>query len=172
MAVMLETLRLYHPLLTFTKSTGSLPRTLTYRSNQIHLPPDTMILTNLLGIQCHPRYWGSDRLLWRPSRWIENSPNHQSGGITEGLRTPPRGSFMPWSDGPRGCPGKKFGQVEFVAAMVGLFQNHRAEIVREAGEAQEATEKRVQGLVDDSAMVLLLQMMKPEKAGLRWVRKG
>ncbi|APA11370.1 hypothetical protein SS1G_11620 [Sclerotinia sclerotiorum 1980 UF-70] len=55
-----ETLRLYHPLLIFTKSTGNLPRTVTYRSNQLYLPPDTIILPNLLGIQFHPRYWGSD----------------------------------------------------------------------------------------------------------------
>ncbi|APA11369.1 predicted protein [Sclerotinia sclerotiorum 1980 UF-70] len=64
--------------------------------------------------------------------------------MTEGLWIPPRGSFMPWSDQPQGCPGKKFGQVEFVAAMAGLFQNHRVEIVREADETHEAAEKRVQ----------------------------
>ncbi|CAD6443771.1 1454450c-9878-426c-ac12-0571a921e259-CDS [Sclerotinia trifoliorum] len=75
MAATFETLRLYHPLLTFTKSTGNLPRTVTYHSNQLYLPPDTIILPNLLGIKCHPRYWGSDRLLWRPSRWIEESTN-------------------------------------------------------------------------------------------------
>ncbi|TEY71421.1 hypothetical protein BOTCAL_0093g00150 [Botryotinia calthae] len=170
MAVMLETLRLYHPLLTFTKSTGNAPRTIKFGSKDLHLPPNTMILPNLLGIQSHPRYWGSDRLLWRPSRWIISSSN-QNDGLTEELLTAPRGSYMPWSEGPRGCPGKKFGQVEFVAAMAGLFHRHRVEIMKEDGENQEEAEKRVKALVDDSAMVLLLQMMKPEKAGLRWVKK-
>lgn len=78
---------------------------------------------------------------------------------------------MPWSEGPRGCSGKKFSQVEFVAAMEGLFHRHRVEIVKEDGENQEEAEKRVKALLDDSAMVLLLQLMKPEKVGLRWVRK-
>lgn len=78
---------------------------------------------------------------------------------------------MPWSEGPRGCSGKKFSQVEFVAAMAGLFHRHRVEIVKEDGENQEEAEKRVKELLDDSAMVLLLQLMKPEKVGLRWVRK-
>ncbi|KAF7929751.1 hypothetical protein EAE99_004655 [Botrytis elliptica] len=171
MAVMLETLRLYHPLVTFTKSTGNFPRTVTCGSKELNLPPNTMILPNLLGIQAHPRYWGPGRLLWPPSRWIISSSN-QNGELTEELWTPPKGSYMPWSEGPRGCPRKKFGQVEFVAAMAGLFHRHRVEIVKEGGENQEEAEKRVKTLVDDSAMVLLLQMMHPEKAGLRWVRKG
>ncbi|KAF7871970.1 uncharacterized protein EAF02_009075 [Botrytis sinoallii] len=171
MAVMLETLRLYHPLVTFTKSTGNFPTTVTYDSKELNLPPNIMILPNLLGIQAHPRYWGPDRLLWGPFRWIIASSN-QNGELTEELWTPPKGSYMPWSEGPRGCPGKKFGQVEFVAAMAGLFYRHRVEIVKEGGENQEEAEKRVKAFVDDSAMVLLLQMMHPEKAGLRWVRKG
>ncbi|KAF7955583.1 hypothetical protein EAE96_004509 [Botrytis aclada] len=170
MAVMLETLRLYHPPLTFTKPIGSSPRTITYASKELHLPPNTMILPNLLGIQSYPRNWGSDRLLWRPSRWIISSSN-QNGGLTEELWTPPKGSYMPWSEGPRGCPGKKFGQVEFVAAMAVLCHENRVEIVKEDGENQDEAEKRVKTLVNYSAMVLLLQMMNPEKAGLRWVRK-
>ncbi|EMR85189.1 putative cytochrome p450 protein [Botrytis cinerea BcDW1] len=170
MAVMLETLRLYYPLLTFTKSTGNAPRTIKYGSKDLHLPPNTMILPNLLGIQSHPRYWGSDRLLWRPSRWTISS-SYQNDGLTEKLWTAPKGSYMPWSEGPRGCPGKKFSQVEFVAAMAGLFHRHRVEIVKEDGENQEEAEKRVKALLDDSAMVLLLQLMKSEKVGLRWVRK-
>ncbi|TGO22444.1 hypothetical protein BPAE_0168g00150 [Botrytis paeoniae] len=90
----LETLRLYHPLVTFMKSTGNLPRTITYASKELHLPPNTMILPNLLGIQSHTRYWGSDRLLWRPSRWIISSSN-KNGESTEELWTPPKGSYMP-----------------------------------------------------------------------------
>ncbi|KAK6594955.1 cytochrome P450 [Botrytis cinerea] len=147
MAVMLETLRLYYPLLTFTKSTGNAPRTIKYGSKDLHLPPNTMILPNLLGIQSHPRYWGSDRLLWRPSRWTISS-SYQNDGLTEELWTAPKGSYMPWSEGPEGV-----------------------RIVKEDGENQEEAEKRVKALLDDSAMVLLLQLMKPEKAGLRWVRK-
>ncbi|TGO36006.1 hypothetical protein BHYA_0138g00190 [Botrytis hyacinthi] len=167
----LETLRLYHPLVTFTKSTGNLPRTITYGSKELHLPPNTMIMPSILDIQSHPHYRGADRLLWRPSRWIISSSN-RNGELTKELWTPPKGSYMPWSEGPRGCPGKKFGQVEFVAAMAGLFHGHRVEIVKEGGENQREAEKRVKGLVDHSVMVLLLQMMNPEKAGLRWVRKG
>lgn len=166
----LETLRLYYPLVTFMKSTGSSPRTITYRSKQLHLPADTVILPNLLGLQCHPRYWGSDSLDWRPSRWIIQSPGPKSDALAEELWTPPEGSFLPWSSGPRGCSGKDFSKIEFVSTMAGLFYNHRVEAVAELGETQQQAEARVQSLVDDSAMVLLMQMMKPEKAALRWTR--
>ncbi|KAF7900088.1 hypothetical protein EAF00_004424 [Botryotinia globosa] len=105
MAVMLETLRIYHPLVTFTKSTGNSTRTIKYASKELHLPPNTMISPNLLGIRSYPRYWGPDRLLWLPSRWIISSSN-QNGELTEELWKPPKGSYMPWSEGPRGCPGK------------------------------------------------------------------
>ncbi|TGO55905.1 hypothetical protein BOTNAR_0235g00170 [Botryotinia narcissicola] len=94
------------------------------------------------------------------------------GELRDEIWTPSKASYMPWSEGPRGCPGKKIGQVEFVAAMAGLFHKHRVEVVKEIGENQREAEKRVKTLVDDSAMVLLLQMMNPEKAGLRWVKKG
>ncbi|TGO57944.1 hypothetical protein BCON_0060g00180 [Botryotinia convoluta] len=63
----------------------------------------------------------------------------------------------------------------FIHAMVrraSRMFGHRVEIVKEDGENQEEAEKRLKTLVDDSAMVLLLQMMNPEKAGLRWVSNG
>jgi hypothetical protein len=76
-----------------------------------------------------------------------------------------------YQQGPRGCPGKKFSQVEFVAAIATLFRDHRIEILREGGESKEEAERRVQEVVDDSAMVLLLQILRPESVGLKWVRR-
>jgi hypothetical protein len=61
--------------------------------------------------------------------------------------------------------------VEFVAAIATLFRDHRIDILREDGESKEEAERRVQEVVDDSAMVLLLQILRPASVGLKWVRR-
>lgn len=117
--------------------------------------------------------------MWRPARWIEITPptNNESeeGSVLdrETLSTPPRGSFVPWADGDRVCPGKKFAQVELVGALNALFAGGwRVEPVRETeGESMEAARGRVKGAIRDSGMVLLVEMLHPEKVGLRWVRR-
>jgi cytochrome P450 len=123
----------------------------------------------------HPKFWGSDSLNWRPQRWIllsESSASAQRPLEHEYLRTPPRGAYVPWSDGARVCPGKKFGQVEFVASMVSLFRKHRVEVVPESGESVEMARQRVLGVVLDSRVTLLLQMRRPESVALRWVERA
>ena len=67
------------------------------------------------------------------------------------------------------CPGKKFGQVEFVAVMAALFRTHRVEPVPDRGESMESARVRTMAVVNDSSMRLLLQMAKPERVGLRWI---
>lgn len=69
------------------------------------------------------------------------------------------------------CPGKKFGQVEFVASMVALFRKHRVEVLPEPGERQEEACQRALDVVRDSRIVLLLQMRKPETVALRWIER-
>jgi len=56
-----------------------------------------------------------------------------------------------------------------VASMVALFRRHKAEIVREEGERREEASERVMRVVDDKVQLLLMQMLCPEKVGLRWV---
>lgn len=69
----------------------------------------------------------------------------------------------------RPCPGRKFSQVEFVAAMVSLFRRHRVEVVPNAGESAQEARERVKKVVNDNVIVLLLQMREPKTVGLRWV---
>lgn len=90
---------------------------------------------------------------------------------SESLYTPPPGTYIPWSGGARVCPGKKFGQVEFVAVMVALLGSHRVEPVPRSGESMATARTRTLDTVKDSAMVLLLQMKKPESVELKWVKR-
>ncbi|QSZ36703.1 hypothetical protein DSL72_006586 [Monilinia vaccinii-corymbosi] len=171
LSIMLETVRLWNPLIGICKTTFESPQPLTIDDRTIIIPPDTRIIPNTNALHSHPRYWGQNSLEWHPQRWILSRA--ESTNVTplerEYIRTPPKGSYQPWSDGIRPCPGKKFSQVEFVAAMVALFKRHRVEIVLEDGETQEQAKQRVMGVVKDNIVVLLLQMRSPEKVGLRWV---
>ena len=85
---------------------------------------------------------------------------------------PPKGSFIAWSEGIRNCPGKRFSQVEFVAAMAGLFRDWRVDPVTEGFETPEMARRRVMDLVEnDTGQVLLLQLLHPERAALTWRRR-
>jgi len=85
---------------------------------------------------------------------------------------PVKGSFIAWSEGIRNCPGKKFSQVEFVAAMATLFHEWRVDPVPEASESMEMARKRVTATVEnETGQVLLLQLLHPEKAVLTWTRR-
>lgn len=170
-AVLMETLRLYTPV-PVAKWTDSQPQQLSVGGQTITIPPDTMVIASYAAVHTHPAYWGADALAWRPSRWIQHVSTGEGEGKEE-LMTPRRGSFIAWSEGERSCPGKKFSQVEFVAAMAALFCGPwRVEPTRRPREsAAEARDRVLRQLETDSAQVLLLQMLHPERAVLSWRRK-
>ncbi|CAG9954726.1 unnamed protein product [Clonostachys rosea f. rosea IK726] len=135
------------------------------------IPPNTMVLPSYAAIQSEPDHWGNDPLVWRPSRWIEPTSDSISRPGSEELINWRKGTFLGWSDGARDCPGRKFSQVEFVATMATLFRDWRVDPVLEHGETLESAQERVKKLIEtDSGPVLLLQMLHPERAPLKWTR--
>ena len=104
--------------------TGRQSRVLQVKNQEIIIPPNTLVVANLMALQTHPRYWGQDSLTWRPSRWILGSEKEGRGDLdnrfdNETLLKLEKRTFIAWSEGARSCLGKKFAQVEFVAAMGG-----------------------------------------------------
>jgi cytochrome P450 len=81
-------------------------------------------------------------------------------------------AYIPWSEGNRSCPGKKFAQVEHVAVMVAMFREHCVVPVRGEGESESAARARAMATLDNTGMVLLLQMLSPEKTPLEWKKRG
>ena len=135
-------------------------------------------MPSLLAIQTHPSNW-EDPLVWKPSRWISStssaaSDNPQSGPTgqvgQETLVTPAQSTFFPWSDGPQNCPGAKFAQVEFVAVLACLLQNHRVGVAREPGEDAEKAKKRALAATEDCDLQLLLRMRDADSVRLEWER--
>ncbi|SLM38548.1 hypothetical protein LPUS_08801 [Lasallia pustulata] len=179
LTVMLETLRLYPSVGSIPKYTNDRAQSLNINGEVHIIPPKTLVFLNSFAMHKMPRYWGSDSLVWRPSRWILPScPGTVSNGASlssgiifdkETLLEPKKGTFMPWSDGPRVCPGKKFAQVEFVAVLSTLLRNHRVRPVARDGEKEEDAQQRILDVVADSGIHFTLQMRHPTRVTVSWV---
>ncbi|KJZ78262.1 hypothetical protein HIM_02300 [Hirsutella minnesotensis 3608] len=183
LAIMYESMRLYTPV-PVTKWTRDKTQTLNVGDRTLVLPPNTMACLAYSSLQSDPRWWGSDSLTWRPSRFISPGSSVEStDSVGQGVSgkadldkeefvQPRRGSFIGWSEGARDCPGRKFSQVEFVATVASLFRDWRVDPLTFKGETLDEARQRVLELIHkDSAMVLLIQMLHPERAPLVWSRR-
>jgi cytochrome P450 len=169
-----ETLRLFDPLLSILKTTGNASATLTLNKKTITVPQNTRVALSMNALHTHPDYWGesataADLRTWRPSRWIEVAPGDESVFDRESLYTPYKGAFIPFSSGMRECPGKKFAQVEHVAVMTSIFRSNTIEPAVRDGETIEAARQRALNAINNTGMVLLLQMLAPEQVPLKIV---
>jgi cytochrome P450 len=167
-AILLETLRLFPPIMSLPRWTNEQPQELLVDDRSIIIPPLTGISASILATHTYPQYW-PDPLTWKPSRWI--TPDDASGLSknldAEKLVTPARNTFMPWSDGPQNCLGVKFSQVEFVAVTAYFFKSHRLSVQKLPGEDAAQTKARVLKVVEDCDAQLLLRMKQPDRIQLK-----
>lgn len=168
LAVMLETLRLYTPV-PVAKWTKAHSTTLKVGDKVAVLPPNTMVIPSYAAVHTDPKIWGSDSLIWRPSRWIK-TPGTPGD---EEVVMPREGSFLGWSEGARNCPARKFSQVEFVATIATILRDWQVDPVPVGpGESDKEARQRVMDLIkNDSGAVLLLQMLHPERVSLYWSKR-
>ncbi|KAJ0413852.1 putative cytochrome P450 monooxygenase [Aspergillus carlsbadensis] len=160
LALMLETLRLFPPVLHTTRAVVE-PQELTDAAGRSHLlTPPMEIYACQLSMHLDQRIWGADAAEFNPSRWIDES------GL---LITPEKGTYIPWSGGPRICPGMKMSQVEFVATMATLFRNGACEPLPVDGvDEPQMLRERLLALTRDSVSKLALSMRNPDAVQLRW----
>ncbi|KAK1984493.1 cytochrome P450 [Colletotrichum cereale] len=197
MAVMLEALRLYPPLAHLMRSaetTQTVPHpssassrapasaSAASASSTFTLRAPSIIYINTIALHTAPSTWGPDALDFRPSRWLQPAAataTGEGGGAEKGgqtpppqqLMTPPRGTYLPWSGGPRACPGQKMSQVEFVTVVATLFRRCTVEPAPRAGESADQARRRLLDLTRDSQPIVTLQMKRPEEVRLRWARR-
>jgi cytochrome P450 len=161
------------------KYTNKNTQTLKVGDKTISIDSDTMVVPSLLAMHTHPKYWNPDPSTWRPSRWISPTSDNKNKPTStfaaklesEELFVPTKGSYLPWSDGPQNCPGKKFSQVEFVAVIACLIQAHRVRLCGPEGESQENAQKRILAVCEDSEHGLLLRMRNADSVRLVWERQ-
>lgn len=132
----------------------------------VHIPPKTFVIPNITAAATHPEFWGDlHNTSWRPRRWIDPA--------TDELRSPSSvaDAFFPFAAGPRGCIGKKFAQVEFVAILSTLLTGYRIVVVPRAGEGIEAARERCADTVRWSEMELTVQMTDASSVTLRLIAR-
>lgn len=171
-AVLLETLRLYPPIMSLPKWSNNQPQTLPLGDRSLNVPPNTGVMPSLLAIQTLPKYW-PDPLVWKPYRWISHSavdPPKVTNSLHEELIESTPNTYFPWSDGPQNCPGEKFAQVEFVAVLAALLQEHRLQVIPRDGETNESARKRCLEATQDCDMQLLLRMKDAKDLKIALVR--
>ena len=158
------------------KYTNQRPQTLQVGRKMISVQTDTIVMPSLLSMHTHPKHWNPDPLVWRPSRWISSPGNKGTNSNLaaqlecEELFVPAKGTYFPWSDGLQNCPGKKFAQVEFVAVIACLLQQHRTRLLCKEKEDLAAVRRRILAICEDSEHGLLLRMRNADSVRLTWTR--
>jgi cytochrome P450 len=161
-----ETLRLFAPVVHLARGCLT-PQTITTSKGTYHFPANTKVFINNTAIACDPSVWGEDANEFKPTRWL--SKDAETGETV--MLPPPRGSFMPWSLGPRSCPGQKMSQVEFTAVFTKLFRSCRVEPTLRPGESLEEARQRLYQLTQKSEPRLTLQINNPEDLELTWTKR-
>ncbi|KAH9905463.1 cytochrome P450 [Xylariomycetidae sp. FL2044] len=168
-AILLETLRLFPPVMALPKWTSRRAQTLKVAGKTLTIPPGVNTTLYIRAVQSHPDYWPEPDE-WKPDRWIlqaaaETAKAHTSP-MEEELLVPKLDTYFPWSDGPQNCPGKKFSEVEAVAVLACLFGRHRLRVKRLVGESEGAAQQRALSCTQDVNMEMLLRMANADQVPL------
>ncbi|KAE9366377.1 cytochrome P450 [Stipitochalara longipes BDJ] len=168
-ALLLEVLRLF-PAATRVIKVSTAPQGIHTSRGLFSLPAKSTIYINTVCLHLDPDVWRNlnldqsekesetDELEFRPTRWICD-PSTESPQLFK----PPKGTYIPWSAGPRVCPGQKMAQVEFTAIFLKLFNENRIEAVAlktASGELETRSqvEERLDARMKNSILLLTLQM--------------
>ena len=69
------------------------------------------------------------------------------------------------------CPGKKFSQVEFVAAVAQVLSEYYIEVMTLDGESPESAKARLAHVLDEKYFNISTHLRRPEDAGVRFVHR-
>ncbi|KAF2260654.1 cytochrome P450 monooxygenase-like protein [Lojkania enalia] len=173
LAVVMESLRINHPLGQLVKQTGNFSQTIRVGSRNITIPPGTAVHLSLAAMHTHPQYWGENSLKWNPNRFISIPSGAEMSFENEILASDTQEHFLPWATGQRVCPGKKFSQVELVATLAFIFRNYTVQPEPQNGETMEQARKRIfdTSLEIEHEGKILHEMRHPETIALTWRKR-
>ncbi|KAI1081094.1 cytochrome P450 [Whalleya microplaca] len=150
-----ETLRLVPPVVDIPKMVSpSQDQPVTINGERYLLPRKAGVGMVTAAAQRNPRYWptkpskitgaATDVEDFVPERWfqtdassdstaVEGADTEDFGGYTGSdtsaqLYRPPRGAFIPFSDGARACLGRRIALVELVSVLAVIFQKYSIEL--------------------------------------------
>ncbi|KAI0517176.1 cytochrome P450 [Xylaria bambusicola] len=214
-AVMNETLRVMPPVVEVPKKTPpTKEQTITIDGVRRALPPNTYLGLCVVACQRNPRAWPGrpskitgapdDLDDWVPERWFRPSiggDEKQSSGEPEtedfggyagpdtsaSMFRPVRGSFIPFSEGPRACLGRRLAIVEVLGAVAAIFQKYSIENAVEDWASDEEVArmnqsqkdalyrkavKRSRDVIASSEARITLKLHNGARIPLRLVKRG
>jgi cytochrome P450 len=211
-AVLNEELRLIGPVIAIPKIVNSTPQHLSINGRDCIFPAETMIRLCVSSVHHNPNIWpagppyappnpafplgnrDNDLEEFKPERWIKrpirNSiPTNSSIEPATGtpLYVPPKGAFIPFSDGQRACLGKRFAQIEILAALAVIFSDYSVElavdewvsdeVVAGMGKSErkvvwEKAEKKAKSLLRDKVVSIITLQLRGAQIPVRFVKRG
>jgi cytochrome P450 len=110
---------------------------------------------------------------WNPYKFISNTEDTEKSLENEVLAPDTQEHFLPWATGLRVCPGKKFSQVELVAALATFFRDYTVEPKPSDGESMEKARERIfkTSLEIEHEGTILHEMRYPKTIHLTWSRR-
>jgi cytochrome P450 len=210
-AVMNETLRCFPPAISIPKmATKDQPQTLMFQGKEVTVPASVKISLSAVATHQNPKYWpGDDPRQFRPERWLVDPPSAkkqgtvngntlgqvedvddtQGSGTTASLFKPPRGAYIPFSEGHRACLGRRFAQVEILAVLAVLFREYSIELAvdewasdekvdkmpvggSERKEVWEKAAKRARWLMHEGSGTIITLRLRRGQVPIRWIRRG
>jgi cytochrome P450 len=214
-AVMNEELRLMPVILNIPKVTTG-DQAVTVDGREIPVANGTFVQLNIVATHRNPRYWphspskitgkSNDLDDFVPERWLTSNTSPQvekaqtSGKQDDAeslgeasydkgsLFQPVKSSFIAFSEGARGCPGRRFAQVEITAVLTAMFQKYSVEldvsewasdeVVARMGTAekkalyQKAATRADTILKRSEQRTITLRMLPGDKVPVRFVERG
>lgn len=173
-AVINETLRLFTILPFLPKETPETTASITVKGKTHTLPSKTLVLINTSATHRHPDYWPTRQVTshgsvpdpvasFNPECWLNTSAD---GSF---LRPQP-GSFVPFSDGGRGCLGRQFAMVELCAQIVGIFSEWTVELIEDEHTGWEGARRKAEKILS-SGVGFDMTLRPKEMVPIRFVRR-
>ncbi|KDR76351.1 hypothetical protein GALMADRAFT_67729, partial [Galerina marginata CBS 339.88] len=129
-AVCRESLRLYPPVPTVTRTTRHdvvLPISTPIRGidgremHEILVPNNTNVIIGVMAANRNSQIWGPDSYEWKPERWLKPLPDTVADAHLPGVYS----HLMTFLGGGRACIGFKFSQLEMKVVLLLLLESFR-----------------------------------------------